>query len=150
MGRQSWPVFFQDPSPVRWASLVTAPGLQMSVRFPQWALYVNGGQCTSLGCVGQSPAQEQPMLSPDSLQIHASDQKGTLCPTRPATPIGKLRERVRHVLRRPLLGIHCPDKQGITAQMLQRQCMAAFGGWSKEKLPHCPHLLAWPADRVPR
>lgn len=89
------------------------------------------------------------MPSPDSPQIHASDQKGTLCPTRPATLLGKLSQRIPYVLRNPLLGIHCPDKQGITAQMLQQECMAAFGRWSKREAATLSSTC-WSVDCVAR
>lgn len=90
-----------------------------------------------------------PMPSPDSSQIHASDQKGTLCPTRPATLLGNLSQRIQYVLRHPLLETHCPDKQGITAQMLHRGCMAAFGRWSKREATTLSGTC-WPVDCVPR
>lgn len=76
------------------------------------------------------------MPSPGSSQMHASDQKGTLHPTRPATLIGKLSQPVEHVLRHPLL-----ESTALTNRTFLPKCYSGSAGWPlgdgvTEKLPH--------------
>lgn len=76
------------------------------------------------------------MPSPGSPQIHASDQKGTLHPTRPATLIGKLSQPVQHVLRHPLL-----ESTALTSRTFLLKCCSGSAWWPlgdgvTETLPH--------------